>query len=210
MTWTPCKFLAELADEVILHRSPTLHRIMSHHRFRSSFGVSPHVCSWYWNKLSQQKLLPERFEPKHFLWTLLFLKLYCSEAVNASLCDCDEKMGMDWHWCHRWSGVGKSKFCHSWMKFLYLYLMRCQIDWENRNMNDNGSICKITLDATDFRTCKTSPFDPKWYSHKFRGPGLHYEVGVCIQTAWIVWIHGPFPPGHWPDIMMHAMPSMMN
>jgi len=25
-------------------------------------------------------------------------------------------------------------------------------------------------------------------------------VGICIQTGWIVWINGPFPPGPWPDI----------
>ncbi len=67
-------------------------------------------------------------------------------------------------------------------------------------MKDNGSICLITMAATDFRTCKSYSFSPKWYSHKFKGPGLRYEVGVCIQTGWIVWIHGPIPPGHWPDV----------
>jgi len=36
--------------------------------------------------------------------------------------------------------------------------------------------------------------------YKSHGPGLRYEVGICIQTGWIVWIHGPFPPGQWPDI----------
>jgi hypothetical protein len=39
-----------------------------------------------------------------------------------------------------------------------------------------------------------------WYSHKFKGPGLRYEVGVCIQTGDLVWINGPFPCGAWPDI----------
>ncbi len=67
-------------------------------------------------------------------------------------------------------------------------------------MNNNGSISLITLDGTDFRTCKTMPFDRKWFLHKFKGPGLCYKVGICIQTGWIVWIHGPFPPGCWPDI----------
>jgi len=75
-----------------------------------------------------------------------------------------------------------------------------KIIWENRFMNNNGSISLITLDGTDFRTCKTMPFDRKWFLHKFKGPGLCYKVGICIQTGWIVWIHGPFPPGCWPDI----------
>lgn len=67
-------------------------------------------------------------------------------------------------------------------------------------MEDNGSICKITVDGTDFRIQEQAPFDRKWYSHKFKGPGLRYEVGVCIQTGWVVWINGPFPCGQWSDI----------
>jgi len=39
-----------------------------------------------------------------------------------------------------------------------------------------------------------------WFSHKFNGPGLRYEVGLCIQTGDCVWIHGPFPCGTWPDL----------
>ena len=42
--------------------------------------------------------------------------------------------------------------------------------------------------------------DSKWYSHKFKHAGVQYEVAVCIQTGDIVWIHGPFPCGRWPDI----------
>ena len=62
-------------------------------------------------------------------------------------------------------------------------------------MRDNGSICKATIDGTDFAIQEPSPFDPNWYSHKFHGPGVRYEVGVCIQTGWIVWVNGPFPCG---------------
>jgi hypothetical protein len=67
-------------------------------------------------------------------------------------------------------------------------------------MDDNGSVCLVTLDGTDFRIHEPSPFHPKWYSHKFNGPGVRYEVGICIQTGWIVWTNGPFPCGAWPDL----------
>jgi hypothetical protein len=70
-----------------------------------------------------------------------------------------------------------------------------QIKWNNRYVRDNGSECKVTIDGTDFRINEPSPFDPKWYSHKFRGAGVRYEVGVGIQTGWIVWVNGPFPCG---------------
>jgi len=56
------------------------------------------------------------------------------------------------------------------------------------------------VDGTDFRIREPTQFDPKWFSHKFNGPGLRYEVGLCIQTGDCVWIHGPFPCGDWPDL----------
>ena len=47
-----------------------------------------------------------------------------------------------------------------------------------------------------------SEFDPKWWSHKFNGPGLRYEVGICIRTGDIVWAHGGLPCGEWPDLRL--------
>ena len=56
------------------------------------------------------------------------------------------------------------------------------------------------MDGTDFRIEEPVPFDRKWYSHKFNGPGLRYEVAVSIQCADIVWVNGPYPCGEWPDL----------
>ena len=39
-----------------------------------------------------------------------------------------------------------------------------------------------------------------WFSHKFKGPGLRYEVALSIRTGLIVWLNGPFPCGSFPDI----------
>jgi DDE superfamily endonuclease len=75
-----------------------------------------------------------------------------------------------------------------------------QIKWENRTLDDNGSQCKITVDGTDFRIYEPKPFSPKWYSHKFHGPALRYEVAVNIQNGWIVHVNGPFPAGKWSDL----------
>ncbi len=65
---------------------------------------------------------------------------------------------------------------------------------------DNGSTCKITLDGTDCPIQEPIPFNPKWFSHKFKSAGVRYEVGLCIQTGWIVWVNGPFPCGRYPDL----------
>jgi DDE superfamily endonuclease len=75
-----------------------------------------------------------------------------------------------------------------------------QIDWDYRTLFDNGSQCKVTVDGTDFRIKEPQPFDPKWLSEKFNGPGVKYEVAVCIQTGWIVHVNGPYPCGAWHDL----------
>jgi hypothetical protein len=69
-------------------------------------------------------------------------------------------------------------------------------------MQDNGSICKMTVDGTDCKIWEPQPFNPKWYSHKFKGSNVRYEIGLCIQTGWIVWLNGLFPCGAYPDLQI--------
>ena len=47
-----------------------------------------------------------------------------------------------------------------------------------------------------------TPFSPKWYSHKFHGPGVRYEIGLCIRTGHIVWANGGVPCGQWSDLKL--------
>lgn len=58
----------------------------------------------------------------------------------------------------------------------------------------------MSLDGTDFRIYEPTPFDKKWYSHKFHCAGLRYEVGLNIRTGDIVHGNGGFPCGAWPDL----------
>jgi len=67
-------------------------------------------------------------------------------------------------------------------------------------MKDKGCICLVTVDGIDFEMNEPSPFHKRWYSHKSNGPGLQYEIGICIQTGWIVWRNGPFACGDWVDL----------
>ena len=50
------------------------------------------------------------------------------------------------------------------------------------------------MDGTDFCIKEPTPRDNSWYTFKFKCAGVRYEIGVCIQTGNIVWIHGPFKP----------------
>ena len=71
--------------------------------------------------------------------------------------------------------------------YLTIAVVLIQIVWDNRfDCCVPGQVCFISLDGTDFRILEPSPFDPKWYSHKFKGAGVRYEVGICLKTGWIV------------------------
>lgn len=81
------------------------------------------------------------------------------------------------------------------------------MEWEDRYDGDNGSQCLVSVDGTDFAIREPTPFNRRWYSHKMNGPGVRYEVGICIQTGVPVWTNGPFPCGGWSDIKIarHAL-----
>ena len=59
--------------------------------------------------------------------------------------------------------------------------------------------CLLSVDGTDFQVSEQGR---KFYSHKFKGSAVRYEVALCILTGEICWIHGPFPAGSWPDIVI--------
>ena len=58
----------------------------------------------------------------------------------------------------------------------------------------------MSVDGTDFKIQEPSPFWKGWYSHKFKGPAVRYEVAICIATGDIVWINGPYPAGFFSDL----------
>lgn len=63
----------------------------------------------------------------------------------------------------------------------------------------------MTIDGVDFRINEPIPFSKEWFSHKFKGPGLRYEVAVCIKTGDIVAYHGPFPAGSFSDLKIFRL-----
>lgn len=60
----------------------------------------------------------------------------------------------------------------------------------------------VSLDGTDCRIQEPTPFNKKWFSHKTKGPGIRYEIGISIGKGDIVWASGGLPCGDWPDIKM--------
>jgi len=121
--------------------------------------------------------------PEHLFYALYFLKTYNSENNEAALFNIDEKT------------LRKYK----WMFVEAISLLKYKvIDFDKRycGANENSS-CFITVDGIDCRIIEPQPFIKKiskqWYSHKFNGPAVKYEVGVSIARGDIVWINGPYP-----------------
>lgn len=71
--------------------------------------------------------------------------------------------------------------------------------WANRLRHRTYRNLHVTVDGTDCRIVEPTPFSSDWYSHKFHGPGLRYEVAVSLDGGHIVWTNGPFPCGLYPD-----------
>ena len=69
-------------------------------------------------------------------------------------------------------------------------------------INDTGRVQKITVDGTDFRFAANGT---QWYSHKFCSSAVRYEVGIAIQTGYIVWISDGYPAGQYPDISIFCL-----
>ena len=78
-----------------------------------------------------------------------------------------------------------------------------QIKWENRKVGDTGNDCLVSVDGVDFEIQEPFPYvrgvSQIWFSHKFKGPGLRYEVGICIKSGHCVWLNGPYACGKYND-----------
>ena len=139
---------------------------------------------------------------KHLPWALMFLQTYATEHILAAAAGADEKTYRKYvssvlESIARAHGkvVSAHYFIFCVLKYnvspshmFYYYYYALQIVFENRHRNSNGKTCLITVDGIDFRINEPKPFSKKWYSHKFHGPGLRYEIGVCIQTGDIYYL----------------------
>jgi hypothetical protein len=48
----------------------------------------------------------------------------------------------------------------------------------------NNRFSTVIVDGTDFRINEPTDFSTKWFSHKFKGPGLRYEVAISIKGGY--------------------------
>lgn len=67
-----------------------------------------------------------------------------------------------------------------------------------------GQTCFTSLHGVDFKVMVPLPegSQREWYSNKFKGSGLRYEVGLNIQTGDIVWTNGGHPCGLYTNLKL--------
>jgi len=148
--------------------------------FRATLGVSFRIVAELWNKLDPTSKISNRANPKHLLWTLVFLKVNKTEPIHLKITGCKSRDTFR----HR---VGRFAAAIAALQSTIIVLANRFNDWDGKTQ------CLMCIDGTDVPIYEPGVRSSIWWSHKFNGPGVRYEVGTCIRTGDIVWFRGPFP-----------------
>ncbi|CAB9528703.1 unknown protein [Seminavis robusta] len=151
--------------------------------FRGFFGAPIGIIVILWNMIVPL-INMSGAAPKHVLWALVHLKIYSTANVHRRIVGWPSLVTYrKWTWYI----LGK-------IASLKADVIKLDNRFEGFDIS-SGATCLLSVDGIDCMTNEPWPFDTKWYSQKFNGPGVKYEVGVCIKTGHIVWTNGPFPAG---------------
>ena len=153
----------------------------SNMRFRSVFGAGSIVVADIWNRIEADGEILKGGEPKHLLWALVLLKVYQSDEVHCALVG--------------WPSVP------TFRKWAWYFIERIndlkdniiKVEYRFNDLDDIVTTnCFMSSDCVDCPVFESWPWSKRMFSKKFNGPGVKYDVGVCIKTGHIVWLDGPF------------------
>ena len=135
-----------------------------------------------WNEIEQRGIDGPGAKPKHLLWALLFLNVYFTMEIHCSI-----------------AGWPSAKTFAKWSWYFVKRIAELKEDVISLESRFDGiedgvatTNCFISVDGRNYPVFESWPFSTKMFSHKLNGPGVKYEVAVCIKTQRIVWINGPF------------------
>ena len=78
-----------------------------------------------------------------------------------------------------------------------------KICFERRFEGDKLNDCLLSVDGIDFQILEPYPYEKewskRWYSHKFKKPGLRYEIALSIIGGDMCWVNGAFACGLYND-----------
>jgi len=135
--------------------------------FKSHFGAGAHIIALLWNMLLPRIDLNGAL-PKHLLWSLVFLKVYSTTAVHRGI--------VGWPDANTYR-----KWC--WYFLEKIASLRDEvIKLEDRFVGWDGvASCLMSIDGVDCMVNEPWPFDKKWFSEKFNGPGVKYECRFAFR-----------------------------
>ena len=122
----------------------------------------------------------------------MILKIYSTETIRGGTVHADEKTFRKCVWLLV-KEISRLELVSSLFITYVLFLFFKQVKFEDRLNSKSIQGSYISNDGTDFSIYEPSPFQQIWYSHKFKGPGIRYEVGVTIETQKLF---GQTTPGH--------------
>ena len=111
----------------------------------------------------------------HLFWALFFLKKYPKQDALESKLNKDAVTLRKWIWTIIYGLQG--------LKAEYIRFP----DYTKQNT----LTFIISVDGTDCPIHEPRPFSRTWFSQKFKGPGVKYEVAIDVLTGDCVWISGP-------------------
>lgn len=144
-------------------------------RFNEHFGCRPHVCAIIWHDLKTGQHVPEKTTLHHLFWALFFLRKYPTEGDLASRFQKDPITLRKWIWV---------------LIFGIQELKADRIEFPKDG--DRKLKFIVSVDGTDCRIREPRPISRTWFSQKFHGPAVKYEVAIDVLTGHCVWINGPF------------------
>lgn len=158
-------------------------------RFATHFGCRvPLAHSILWEDLQKEGLLqnPTLGDLDNFLMTIHFLTKYPTELQCEALFDKCDRTVRKWVW-HYIS--------------LFQVMFGVKVTWPDvwnpdRNPDLPQSTFIISVDGVHCPIWEpqhpTLSKNTKFYSHKFKGPALDYEIRISLYENKVVWVNGPF------------------
>ena len=151
-------------------------------RFISLFGAEQKVIAGLWALIEND--VDKDVELKHLLWALLFLKVYApNEEAHCAMVGWPTKKEFRQKTWHILETIAAQK----------PKLIKLSSRFKNAPQSNKGlrKCALLTGDCSDFHIDEPSPWNTKWYSKKFNGPGLKYLVAIAIYSKNICFAEGP-------------------
>ena len=166
-----------------LDRNSDSNKIM---HFKNKYYASPTTCSDIFLDIQTETMVGEskitKANPTYFLLSLYYLKkgpnkLDMADYINGS-------------------ATTALKHCKIYIDTIQA-LLKVKVRWLFNDVDFIGQ--EVFIVSVDGVHCPIwePRWEPstKWYSKKFNGPGLVYELGIAIHHNNLVWVNGPFPAG---------------